>query len=142
MDFLLEEIVVNKYGEVALRAILFIINGEVTHPLSAWKKAASISFGEGTWGQRKSCPKNAFIGLCEKGLVHGVPYGNYSVRSGSNKNKNYAIDAIEVLKCKPELSKDKLGLWREVMNGEHMSHDSQMDVVLALWNNHMIDRSK
>ncbi|MHA7580316.1 DUF6979 family protein [Paenibacillus vandeheii] len=101
-----------------------------------------MSFGEGTWGRLRYCHTDSFIGLCEKGLVHGVPYGNFSVRSGSDKNKNYAIHAIEVLKCKPELSKDKLGLWREVMNGEYMSHDSQMDVVLALWNNQMIDRSK
>ncbi|MFS0873941.1 DUF6979 family protein [Paenibacillus xylanilyticus] len=132
----------NKYGEVAVRAIHSILNGEETHPLSAWKKAASISFGEGTWGQRKGCPKNAFLGLCEKGLVNGIPHGNYSARSGSEKNKYYAIHAIEVLKSKPGLSKDKLGLWREVLNGKQMSHNSQMDVVLALWNNHMIDRSK
>ncbi|WP_459281488.1 hypothetical protein [Paenibacillus vandeheii] len=32
------EIAVNKYGEVAVRTIYFIMNGEETHPLSAWKK--------------------------------------------------------------------------------------------------------
>lgn len=128
----------NRYGEVAVNAVHSILNEEDVHPLIAWKKAAAVAFGEGTWAQRKGCPKNAFLGLCEEGLVQGIPAGSYVEKSGSWKNKGYAVQAIEVLKGRPELSKDKLGLWRAVIRGNEMSHNSQMDVVLALWNKQLI----
>lgn len=38
----------------------------------------------------------------------------------------------------PELAKDKKGLWNEVMQGVKKSHNSQMDVVIALWGNGFI----
>lgn len=130
----------NNYGVVAVRAVQVICDSNV-EPLAAWQKVASEVFGGGTWTQRKQrkgCPKNAFLGLCETGLVKGITKGSYSERSGSQKNKNYAIQAVQILRDKPELSDDKRGLWREVMNGVEMSHNSQMDVVLSLWNNNMI----
>jgi len=33
---------------------------------------------------------------------------------------------------------DKNKLWRMVLNGQHKKHNSQMDVVIALWKNGMI----
>ncbi|MEO3946161.1 hypothetical protein [Gorillibacterium sp. CAU 1737] len=128
----------NRYGEVAVNAVRSILSGEDVHPLIAWKKAAAVAFGEGTWAQRKGCPKNAFLGLCEEGLVRGIASGSYIEKSGSLKNKGYAVQAIEVLKGRPALSEDKLALWRVVMHGNEMSHNSQMDVVLALWNKQLI----
>ncbi|MFX3636321.1 MAG: hypothetical protein ACE3L7_09745 [Candidatus Pristimantibacillus sp.] len=129
----------NKYGDVAIIAVRSILNEEKLQPLVAWKEAASVAFGEGTWAQRKGCPKNAFLGLCEEGLVKGIAVGNYVEKSGSQKNKGYAVHAIQILRDKPELADDKLGLWREVMNGVKMSHNSQMDVVLSLRNNNLIE---
>jgi hypothetical protein len=78
--------------------------------------------------------------LCEAGLVQGIPTGIYIEKSGSQKNKGYAVQAIEVLQGRPELSEDKLGLWRAVMCGKEISHNSQMDVVLALWKNRWINK--
>jgi hypothetical protein len=93
----------NKYGEVAVSAVHSIVSGIGVDPLNAWRIAASEAFGEGTWAQRKGCPKNAFLGLCEVGLVQGIPSGSYTEKSGSTKNKGYAVQAIEVLKVRPEL---------------------------------------
>nr|WP_313637966.1 hypothetical protein [Paenibacillus sp.] len=53
-------------------------------------------------------------------------------------NKTYAIQAVELLKANPELAKDKNELWRKVIKGVKKQHNSQMDVVLALWNNNLI----
>ncbi|ANY68766.1 hypothetical protein BBD42_21570 [Paenibacillus sp. BIHB 4019] len=128
----------NRYGVVAVNAVHSMLSGEEVHPLIAWKKAAAEAFGEGTWAQRKGCPKNAFLGLCEEGLVQGIKPGSYAERSTSQKNKNYAVKAVQILRDKPELVDDKLGLWREVMNGVEKSHNYQMDVVLSLWNNNLI----
>jgi hypothetical protein len=45
--------------------------------------------------KKKGCPKGTFLGLCEEGLVKGIPKGNYTK---SVKNKKYAIKAVTVLK--------------------------------------------
>jgi hypothetical protein len=72
--------------------------------------------GEG-WAQKKPFPKNAFIGLCEAGLVRSIPQGNYAARSGEQKNKEYAIKAVELIKGKPALANDNKPLWEAVMDG-------------------------
>lgn len=51
--------------------------------------------------KKKGCPRNAFLGLYEEGLVKGIPSGNYT---RSKKNKEYAIKAVKILKGAPELS--------------------------------------
>jgi hypothetical protein len=44
--------------------------------------------------QKKGCPRGAFLGLCEEGLVKGIPAGNYTT---SKDNKAYAVRAAELL---------------------------------------------
>lgn len=36
-----------------------------------------VIFGEST-SQRKGCPKGVYLGLCEEGLVKGIPKGKYT----------------------------------------------------------------
>ncbi|MEK5398431.1 DUF6979 family protein [Paenibacillus sp. FSL K6-2859] len=126
----------NKYGVVAIKAVE-LMNGELLEPPNAWNKAASDMFSEGTSSQRKGCPRNTFLDLCEEGLVRGVPKGNYTYRSDS-LNKAYAVEAVELLRGNPLLANDKNGSWKEVMKGVKKSHNSQMDVVLALWEKGLI----
>lgn len=59
-------------------------------------------------------------------------------RSRSKKNKKYVIDAVAILKRKPRLASGKMLLWRAVLRGKKKSHNGQMDVVIALWNNNFI----
>jgi hypothetical protein len=126
------------YGVVAVRAIRLIKSGDLLEPLIAWNTVASEVFGEGTWAQQKSCPRSAFLGLCEAGMIQGIVKGKYAGKNELQKKKKYAIEAVRILKEKPELSENKLKLWSEVRKGAHYSHDSQMDVVVALWRNGMI----
>jgi hypothetical protein len=122
----------NKYGQAAIKAQNLIESRFAATPLEAWNIATTEIMGE-CWAQKKPCPKNAFLGLCEAGLVRGVPKGNYAERSNSHKNKGYAIKAVELLKMNPALANDKKALWAYVMDGVTMSHNYQMDVVVALW---------
>lgn len=128
----------NKYGIVAINAIQALQKHHEAQPLMAWNSAATLMFGEGTESQRKGCPRNAFIGLCEVGLVKGISKGTYVKKSGLEKNKEYAVKAVEMLSNTPELAKDKRKLWNEVVEGVEKKHNSQMDVVLALWNTELI----
>lgn len=87
--------------------------------------------------QEKSCPKNTFLGLCEEGLVKGIPKGKYT---NSIKNKEYALQAIEILKQEKLSSFTPIELWQKLNLGDKI-HNSQMDVVLSLWNKNYIKKN-
>lgn len=84
----------NKYGQAALKAVNQMETKQSSTPMDAWNIATTETCGEGTWAQKKGCPKNAFLGLCEAGLISGIPHGSYSGRSNSQKNKGYAVKAV------------------------------------------------
>jgi hypothetical protein len=121
----------NKYGNAAIRAVKHYTNGQATNPQDAWEMATIAIFGEGTSSQKKGCPKGAFLGLCEEGLVKGIPIGNYTI---STKNKNYAVRAVSILKHDSSYVSNVERLWSAAIGGVEKKHNSQMDVVLALWN--------
>ncbi len=120
----------NKYGQAAVRAIRVYATAELS-PEQAWEGATVELFGAGTSGQRKGCPRGAFLGLCEDGYVAGIAHGSYTL---SRKNKDYAIRALAILRESPGFAADPEGLWRRVQGGVQKQHNSQMDVVIALWN--------
>ena len=84
--------------------------------------------------RKKGCPRGAFLGLCEEGLVKGIPPGSYTA---SKDNKAYAVRAAALLtEGKQTWSVNEL--WRAVANDLEKTHNSQMDVVMALWKNGLI----
>lgn len=121
----------NKYGLVAIDAVSLCKQSPSMGPVEAWDVAATKHFSGKTAAQEKCCPKGAFLGLCEEGLVSGIRRGNYT---GSRKNKQYAIDAVKVLQSNPSLADDAMVLWRDVLRGVKKQHNSQMHVVIALLN--------
>lgn len=125
----------NSYRKVATRATHMFTTGIVESPREAWSKAAGDVFGVGTSSQEKSCPKDAFLALCEEGLVKGIPNGQYT---RSKKNKKYALNAVDILKRNPDLVTDTKTLWNRSVGGEEKKHNSQMDVVIALWKNNLL----
>lgn len=125
----------NKYALAALNAVQLVHTMQAL-PSNAWNLATNEIFGEGTAGQKKGCPRNAFLGLCEEGLIQGIQPGVYNNKPNSS-NKNYAIKAVELLKTNPSLSKDKMILWTNVVNTPK-KHNSQMDIVIALWEKGLI----
>lgn len=120
-----------KYGEIALRAIALVRDGVCTSAEQSWQIAAREMFPGSPDSQRKGCPKSAFLGLCQEGLVLGIPVGRYTE---SRDNKMYAIKAVQLLHKDPQLAYSGANaLWHKVMNGERKRPNYQMHVVLALW---------
>jgi hypothetical protein len=72
--------------------------------------------------------------LCEAGFVKGIPKGNVTK---SVKNKEYAIKAVTVLKQNKHTTFLPKVLWEKIELGDKRSN-SQMDVVLALWEHGLI----
>jgi len=121
----------NKYGKVALKAVAYCKKGHA--PVMAWEKAALEVFGNSI-SAIKSCPKSTFLGLCEAGLINEIPVGKYT---RSKKNKNYALNAIEVLKLNANKHYSPKELWSKIQI-KPIRHNSQMDVVLELWKNKLL----
>ena len=124
-----------KYGDAAIEATTFLLTGKENSPLEAWASAVRAIFPKSISSQRKGCPKTAYLGLCEEGLIRGVPPGKYTRASG---NKSYAISAVKLLRKEPALAGNKEMLWSKVMRGERKRPNNQMDVVIALWKRGLI----
>lgn len=125
---------INNYNKYCLCAIKAVeLNTTSLTPNELWEQAAASIFDSKS-SQEKSCPKAAFLGLCEEGLVKGIPKGEYTK---SVKNKNYALQAIKLLKSDKSSSYSPIELWVKLELGDK-SHNSQMEVVLALWENELI----
>ena len=122
-----------KYGDCAFMAAKDA--SKCGDPISAWRRAAASVFAESLSARVKGCPKSAFLGLCEEGLVVGVKPGKYT---RSVDNKNYALKAVALLRQNGELADDPARLWKEVIGNIHKVENSQMDVVLTLWRSKQI----
>lgn len=119
----------SKYGDSAIRAVEICEASQNPDPVAAWKRAVS-DYALTFEGQKKGCPKSAFLGLCEEGLVKGIPKGDYT---RGRLNKEYAVQAVRLLQSDPSLANDRRGLWDKVMAGTEKKPNGQMDVVVALF---------
>lgn len=119
-----------KYGEVATRAVGLMLWRPPTNPLEAWEEAAALVFPDSPASRGKGCPKSAFLGLCEEGVVAGVPPGSYT---RSALNKEYALVGLTELRRSPELVSHQRQLWRAATRGKEIQPNSQMEVLTALW---------
>jgi len=120
----------SKYAEAAIKAVALLKARLAGSPEQAWERATAELFGTRTSAQRKGCPRNAFLGLCEEGLIKGISAGCYT---RSRANKRYALIAVRILREAPALANDRGQLWQKVIGGQQKVHNSQMDVVIALW---------
>lgn len=60
----------------------------------------------------------------------GVDPGCYT---RSRLNRDYALRALGALRAAPNLAGDLRRLWRIATQGRDIQHNSQMEVLLALW---------
>ncbi|MDD9799839.1 MAG: hypothetical protein OXU29_05195 [Gammaproteobacteria bacterium] len=127
----------NQYGRAAVIATDKQRNGECNSPREAWSKAIK-TLTKSIYAQNKSCPRSAYLGLCEAGLVKGVPAGEYITKL-PKLNKGYAVKAVSELRKNSRLQDSPIKLW-ELVIPEPKAHDSQMDVVIALWKKQKIKR--
>jgi hypothetical protein len=119
-----------RYGLAAIKAATFATDGGMS-PEHAWQIAAGEVFPDSLASQVKACPKSAFLGLAEAGHIAGISPGRYTK---SVDNRRYAEAALKILQQNAALAENANELWRMVMNGQVKKHNSQMDVVIALWN--------
>jgi hypothetical protein len=122
----------NRYGEAALMAVRMETYGKALTPAERWQDAVSKLYPTSPISQKKGAPRNAFVGLCEHGLVKGV----LPAEGRSQPDKTAAIKAVELLRAGSHKTVSQL--WAAVNDEEGKPHNSQMDVVLALWKNGLI----
>ena len=107
-------------------------------PEAAWDKAAEQVFPTQLASRAKSCPRQAFIALANAYFAAGAR----AAPKGASKSENgiYALEAVEALRENPELVNSKADLWARTSGGAK-EHNSQMDVVIALWNEGYLSNS-
>ena len=129
---------VNKYGQAAEIAVRLLISHTETDPRRAWNLAVGKVFPESASGRAKACPRNSFLALCECGAVNHVQAGTYT---RSTKNKQYVQRALEALRCEPSLLQDEERLWRIASKSREITANSQVAVLIALWQAGLIEHA-
>ena len=97
----------NRYGEAALMAVGREFSSS-PNPIARWDIAMERLYPTSPTARRKSCPRGAFLGLCEEGLVKSIPAGQYTA---SMENKFYAVNAATLLAEGKQIWSAS-GLWR------------------------------
>ena len=120
-----------QYGRTAVYAIKRFLAGESPSVRIAWDSAVR-QHSDSPSSQTKGCPRDAFLGLCEAGLVKGVPPGNHGAPS-ENVNGRYAVQAYHLLKVDPKLASEKKALWNLIRDRTAENENGQMDVVLTMF---------
>ena len=105
------------------------------NPRVAWELAISAQT-KSEYSRRKNCPRDAYLGLCEAGLVSGISPGRYGPRD--NINGRHAIDACQILRSEPDILNDKKALWEKIGEPRAKNENGQLDVVVTLWRNRLI----
>jgi hypothetical protein len=123
----------NRYGEAALMAARQRSSTGID-PVARWDIAIQSLYSTSPAARKKASPRGAFLGLCEEGLVKGIPAGNYS---SSADNKTYAVRAAALL-IEGKQTWSTSALWRAVETDPEKMHNGQMDIVMALWKNDLI----
>ena len=124
-----------KFEKAAVKAVQLFTSGDASSLREAWDKAGWEILKLKSYVE-KGCPRSAFFGLCEEGLVKGIPRGVYS---RSVKNKRYALEAVKLLNYDPKLAQNKGFLWRKITENNRINHNHQLDVVLGLYNANLIN---
>jgi hypothetical protein len=123
--------VMATFGDAAIRATELVRDRQFRSPRDAWKRAVAELFPDSVSMREKGCPRAAFLGLCEEGLVAGIAHGTYT---SSQENKADAVKAAALLARDPALaSRGPKALWDHVLAGRTKRHNAQMDIVLALF---------
>lgn len=122
------------YARTALQAVQLLETQQAWTPEDAWN-AAILRQTDSEESQIKPCPRHAFLGLCSAGLVRGI--NPAPEKDEFNRNAEYAVKAVELLRQRPEELNEAKNLWLAVLETLNLRtgkrHNAQMDVVLALW---------
>jgi hypothetical protein len=129
------------YGKAALKAVELYKNGVELYkngvekdPVQAWQSAIA-QFTDSPNSRDKASPRSTFLGLCEEGLVSGIPPDKYTK---SVKNTAYALRAVAALRNDPALARSSSALWNSIETDAE-NDQGGMGVVIALWNAKLIN---
>jgi hypothetical protein len=103
-------------------------------PAGSWESAMERMYPTSPIARKKGSPRAAFLGLCEEGLVKGIPAGQYAA---SRENKGFAVRAAALLSEGTQRWSTST-LWRAVTDNPEKEHNGQLDVVMALWKNDLL----
>lgn len=123
------------YGEVALRA-WELITAQGVSPPDAWRQAVCDRYPNADQQKnalQHTCPRGAFLGLCQWGFVRDVAPGSYT---GSTASSGYALAAAGLLRAEPDVANNKSELKKRVY-GTRTPND-EVEVVLALANQQLL----
>lgn len=123
--------IISMYGELACRAARSLQRKNMA-PTVAWRMHANEIFQHSPSSRKKSCPKEAFLGLAEAGLLNEVEVAIEN-RTKSSVNKDYAVKAYELICVDSSLiNRPKKELWLKVIGDVQKVENQQIDVVIAL----------
>lgn len=127
------------YGIVAIKAAKLAVENMLA-PNEAWQIAVTEAYPDKMEMQKKGCPRNAFLGLCNEGKIKGIPPGNYT---NSDLNKKYAVEGLDILSTNPHKEFHRKELWQLVLErlgkDKSKAHNGQMHVVVSLWNEDLLN---
>ncbi|MHB1021904.1 MAG: DUF6979 family protein [Acidobacteriaceae bacterium] len=123
----------NRYGEAALMAARQAASAAI-NPVAQWESAMEKLYPTSPAARKQNSARSAFLGLCEEGLVKGIPAGHYAA---SKENKAYAVQAAALLSEGTQRWSTST-LWQAVTHDPAKAHNHQMDIVMALWKNGLI----
>ena len=126
-----------KYGSIAVSYAKELIKTKQSPSEDGWEKEARSVFTKDSF-VKKGCPKGCFLGICEEGLIIGIPKGKYT---NSKKNKAYGIEAIKILRKNDEYKNQPEELWKKIP-GAPNTYNHQMHVVCALWKADLINKAE
>lgn len=122
----------NRYGEAAIMVARQAASN--ISPEAQWEEAMEKLYPTSAGARKKGSPRGAFLGLCEEGLVKGIPAGRYTT---SKNHKDYAVRAAALL-AEGSQHWSISALWQAVAKDPQEAHNGQMDIVLALWKNGLL----
>jgi hypothetical protein len=112
-----------QYGRAALTAAHDLAKNQNKSPRDAWQRAIELETHSHE-SRKKGCPRDTFLACWE--MVTKSPPGTYTA---SRDNRVYAEQAIKILHKDKTLT--PAALWLRI--GQPCSYNSQMDVVVALY---------
>ena len=131
-----------KVARHAVRARELASSG--SSPDAAWNQAlAEVYSGEQLRNQlQHTCPKWAFAGLCNHGVVRGVPAGSCPA-AADRRSGRYAVDALNAVRREASLLRDKRTLKARVFGrpgtADYRKPNDEVEVLLGLWESGSIE---
>lgn len=130
-----------KAGRIALAAHRYVVRG--LDPADAWRRTLEDEYEKDKLDSqlRHTCPKWAFVALCESGAVASVE-GSTQTDPRRRRSGEFVLEALDFLRSDPSYAWRKRDLKDRVF-GERGSENyrtpnDEVEVLLALWQGGLI----